>query len=143
MPVLLASIAFRYYTTLVAERRNAPDALTLTRALSKQLNGFLTENIAYFRQFDRIVIYYDNGQVELTKLLAALFGAALSNVEFRNVRSADYKLFQAADMVCTLELARFKAAQNTLSRSELFFFISPRELNRKYLRHLARKRFPG
>jgi len=129
------------YTAIIAERRSAPDALTLTKVLSKQLYGFLSEHLSYFVQYTRVVVYYDNGQVELTKLLAALFGAVLSNVEFRNVRPADYKLFQAADMVCTLELARLKAQRKALSRSEMSFFVSERELNRRYLRHLDKKRF--
>jgi len=129
------------YASFIVHRKHTKSSAALFAALQKQLNEFLTSNLAYFQQFDSVVVYYDNGQAELTEILSVAFGENLSKTEFRKVRPADYKLFQAADLICTLELVRTKAEQNTLSRSELSFFISVRELKRRYLRHLDRKKF--
>jgi hypothetical protein len=94
-----------------------------------------------FMQYERIVVYYDYGQMELTKILVSVFNTILNNVEYRKVIPANYKLFQAADMLCTLELLSIKAERRTLSKSELLFFSSERDLHKSYLKAIFRKRF--
>ena len=93
-----------------------------------------------FLDYDRIVVYYDFGQLELTKILVTLFNAFLSNVEFRKVIPADYKLFQAADMLCTLELLALKHENKCLSKSELKFFKSGKDIYKSYIRAIRKKR---
>ncbi len=56
---------------------------------------------------------------------------------------ADYRLFQAADLVCTLELLRAKDADSALTRSDLYFFESGRRLRKDYLKPLALRRLPA
>ena len=75
-------------------------------------------------KYDRIVIYYDYGQRELTHGLVSVFNAVLNNLEFKKVSPVDYKLFQVDDMLCTLELLALKAERKMLSKSELSFFTS-------------------
>jgi len=94
-----------------------------------------------FIRYDRIVVYYDYGQMELTNILVSVFNTVLQNVEFKKILPANYKLFQAADMLCTLELLSIKAKRKMLSKSELLFFSSERSLYRSYLRAIYRKRF--
>jgi len=86
-------------------------------------------------------VFYDNGQIELARILASIFNALLSNVELRKVRPPEYKLFQAADMLCTLELLRQKMLDKTLSKSELRFFNSVKDLKRTYLKAADKLRF--
>jgi hypothetical protein len=131
------------YTTLIVDKRHLKEQIQLTAWLSKQLASFLRSHLAALSEYDDVVVYYDNGQVELTKVIVSVFSVLLSHVEFRKILPVSYRLAQVADMVCTLELARLKAEQKALSNSELSFFITPRELHRKYLRHLARKKFTG
>ena len=49
------------------------------------------------------------------------------------------KLFQAADLICTLELLNIKRESNSLSNSELIFFKSARDLNKNYLKPILKK----
>ena len=49
-------------------------------------------------------IYYDNGQIEVSKLLSSVFNALLENIEFRKVYPPDYRLFQVADFITTMKL---------------------------------------
>ena len=51
-----------------------------------------------------------------------MFNALLENVEFRKVIPSQYRLFQVADLICTLKLTELKLANNTLSKSEKPFF---------------------
>ena len=57
----------------------------------------------------------------------------------RKVRPSDYCLFQAADMFCTLELARKKMEDGNLSKSEDLFFRGWRNLRKNYLKSIERK----
>ena len=91
--------------------------------------------------YDRIAVYYDYGQMELTSILVSVFNAVLHNVEFKKILPAYYKLFQVADMLCTLELLAVKAERKMLSKSEILFFSSERNLYKSYLRAIYRKRF--
>jgi hypothetical protein len=131
------------YHPLIVEKKNLLDALELNAALSKRLSAFLFNNLQYLLAYDRVIVYYDNGQMELTSILVALFNAILNNVEFRKVKPADYRLFQAADLLCTLELLDLKAESKTLSQSEIAFFTSPRKLQRTFIKVIRKKLFTG
>jgi len=61
-------------------------------------------------------------------------------VEFRRVQPVDYKLFQVADLVCTMELLVEKAESNSLSKSEADFFGSIRDFRKDYLKNFVKKR---
>jgi hypothetical protein len=91
-------------------------------------------NYEYFSSWDRVVIYYDNGQKEITNLVNSVFNSHLTNVEVRRVVPSDYSLFQAADLCCTLTLLRQKIETMGLSTSE-------RALNKGYFKTMDRKRF--
>jgi len=128
------------YATVTVDKRHLPDESALPDKLSKQLSMFLLEHMELFSAFDNVIVYYDHGQIELTTILFSAFNKLLPHVTFRKVNPADYKLFQAADMICTLELLALKAANKTLSRSELAFFGSVKELQKSYLRAIQKKR---
>ena len=132
-------LEFRYICTLI-EKRECPDAVAMTARLSRSIADMLRSREEYFHSFDRIIVYYDNGQIELTKILTSVFNTLFDHVEFRKVRPADYKLFQVADLICTVELASQKFATGQPSRSELEFFHSARDLKKNYLKSLERKR---
>lgn len=129
------------YKTFIVEKKHITDSLELVGILSKQLSSFLLANIAVFSEYDRVVIYYDNGQRELTKILISVFNSILGQVEYKQATPSNYRLFQVADIICTLELLAQKAELKTLSSSELGFFISGRELKKNYIKPLRKKRF--
>lgn len=129
------------YVTFSVEKKHMSDSLSLTVALSKQLSAFIREEYAFFTQFDKIVVYYDNGQVELNKLLASVFTIMLPQAEFRKVMPADYRLFQVADLFCTLELICLKEGNKIMSKSEEVFFGSMRDMHKNYIKPMAKKRY--
>lgn len=129
------------YTSFIVEKRQFADKMELTIALSRLLSRFIQNNLSFFQSFDRVVVYYDNGQVELNRILASVFSTLLSDVEFKKVIPAQYRLFQVADMCCTLELIKAKADLGMMSVSEIQFFGSMRDMKKNYLRPLDTLRF--
>lgn len=129
-----------HYTCVKIRKIECPDVITMTAKLSKELAKTFRANEVFWNSFDRIIVYYDNGQIELTKILTSVFSALYTHVEFRKVAPVDYKLFQAADLICTLELLEEKAENNAFSRSELEFFGSTRDFRKNYLKPIQKKR---
>ena len=57
-----------------------------------------------------------------------------------DVRPANYRLFQVADALCTLELVRLKLqSHEKLTSSEFEFFNGIQNLRRNYLKPLEQK----
>lgn len=108
--------------------------------LSKAISDELKKHLNYFNSFDLIINYYDYGQSELTKIIVTVFNTLFSNVEMRKVKPTDYKLFQVADLICTMELTHDKAERNALSKSELEFFHSARDFRKNLYKQLEKKK---
>lgn len=106
--------------------------------MSRELGSYIRGNLEEFQSFERIVVYYDNGQKEIATIINTVLNALLE-AEVRRVRPSDYALFQAADMVCTLALLARKLEDGNLSKSEQAFFGSRRDLIKNYLKPMKRK----
>ena len=127
--------------TVYIEKKNMEDSVEYFGKLSKQLSNFIRSHLDYFLGFETIKIYYDNGQIEVSKLLSSVFNVMLDNVVFRKVVPSEYRLFQVADMVCTLKLTELKMLNHSLSKSELLFFNDERTLKKNYLKVIETKSF--
>lgn len=127
------------YKCFFIEKMHIPDAVVASGRLSRQISQFIMGHWDEFRSYEIIKIYYDNGQVEVSKILSSVFHALLYNVEFRRVMPEEYKLFQVADLICSMELVRIKLEANALSKSEQSFFGNIRDFKKNYLKPLARK----
>ena len=111
--------------------------------LLQKIQHFLLANADAFNSFDRLKVYYDNGQSALTGLIKEAFALFASRTEFvPDVEPSRYRLFQVADIACTLELAREKMSRDEgLSESEKVFFGGAKNLKKNYLKVLDRKIF--
>ena len=127
------------YTCIKLKKIECPDVITMTSKLSKNLSEVLRNKELFWNDFDKVIIYYDNGQIELTKILTSVFSTLYSHVEFRKVKPVDYRLFQVADLICTLELLEEKANNNSFTRSEKDFFQSVRDFKKNYLKPIKQK----
>lgn len=127
------------YKSFHIEKKHMDDKVAATGKLSKQISVFIKEHYEFLLSYDLVKIYYDNGQVELNKILSSLFHAFLPRVEFRKVTPSDYRLFQVADMICTFELLKLKIENNSFSKSERLFFGSVNDLKRNYLKIVKRQ----
>ena len=130
------------YYALIVEKKPLVEEINLIVQLTKQLSRFLNSQLSKFSAYDRIVVYYDYGQMQLAKILVSVFNAILNNVEFKKVNPADYKLCQAADMFCTMELLSMKIKRKSLSKSEISFFSTEKNLHKVYIATMQKKKFP-
>ena len=128
--------------TIYIEKKHIKNRTEILEKLSKQLTSFLIENISYFLQFDEVIIYYDNGQGVINELISRVFPLFLKNVSFRKVYPSQYKLFQVADMLCTMKNIEIKMKSKTLSKSEINFFNKQeRVIKKEYLKNIEFKSF--
>ncbi|MBE5915851.1 MAG: hypothetical protein E7273_03315 [Pseudobutyrivibrio ruminis] len=128
------------FCTVAIKRKEATNKVQLSGKLGKAINQMLTDHMDYISKFDKVIVYYDNGQNELGALLNAIFSIQISNVEFRNAEQQKYRLLQAADFFCSIDLLKIKRAEGRLSRSETQFFYKPNELKKTFIKGIDKKR---
>lgn len=129
------------YRTFVFEKRQFEDSFKLEGRIAKEMSLFIRANHSFFHSFSNVILYYDNGQYELNRILNAVLSTELLRYEARKVFPKDYKLFQAADLICTLQLLSLKAERGELSHSELLLFHSVRDLKKQFLKPIRCKLF--
>lgn len=111
--------------------------LAYTEKLTKEIANKLRENQEYFIGFNKIIIYYDYGQLELAQILVSVFNTMFSNVEFRKIEPNKYKLAQAADLICTVEAI---AQKSVLTKSEKEFFHSKNDFKKNIYKNIVKKK---
>lgn len=113
------------YTSFTFEKKEADNGkFALVAEMSRALNEFLQTHQAFFADYEELIIYYDNGQSEINMLLNAIFHTRPVQVTFRRVLPVDYRLFQAADLICTMTLLKTKKEAGTQSSSEKQFLTN-------------------
>lgn len=128
------------YLTVIVDRKEATDKISLSGKLARAINKVMCRHIEFFLDFDKIIVYYDNGQVELSSILNAVFSIQFINVEFRKAEPQKYRLLQAADFICSMELLKIKRNEKRLSKSEEHFFYKPQELKKTFLKSVEKKK---
>ena len=128
------------FQTFCVQKKQVLDEKELSEKLSKIISSFIQSKYKWFSNNDVVKVYYDNGQIELSRVLSNVFSGLLNNVEIKRVNPESYKLFQVADLLCTFELIRLKLENEHLSKSECLFFGNIRDLKKNYIKPLERKR---
>ena len=114
----------------------------MTERLAAGIDASFDSVRRHIKDGETVKVYYDCGQPLVTQLLRDTACRAFgSSVEFaQGVRPSDYRLFQLADLICTLTLVKSKMdAGLPMSASERRFFGGPRPFKRIYLRQLKAK----
>ena len=126
------------YRCVHIEKKHIEDSIAATARLSLLISRFIKDHLEEILPYGTVKIYYDNGQTEVTRILVSVFTALLPEVQMKKVMPSDYRLFQAADMFCSMELVRLKLDASALSPSEMEFFGSIRDLKKNYLKPLTK-----
>lgn len=131
-------VDYRYHCLFV-NKRFVTSVEKITTELKQSLSSFLDEHFAEFSGHDVIKVYYDRGQAEVNAMLKEAFTAKFGGkVEFvPDVKPEKYKLFQLADLICTVSLiARKIELGYPMTNSEHKFFGGPRVFTRNILRSI-------
>lgn len=59
--------------------------------ISKEIAKMIAKHSTYFEHFDKVIVYYDNGQVELSTILNAVLSVLFNEVEFRKAEPQELK----------------------------------------------------
>lgn len=129
------------YKSFHIEKKHFKDEVGMVSRLERNLSAFLQDNFIYFSGFDKIKIYYDYGQSEVTKMLTNVFDDLFANVEFTKAVPSEYKLFQAADLFCYFTLIKLKLDSGIISENEIKFFGTRYDIRKNYLKPLAKLEF--
>lgn len=128
------------YHTIIIDKRFIDNGNVLRKQIINEVNQMIKNNEGYFNKFDKIVMYYDNGQEPLGYILDSLFirfNSYEHRVKFNHVEK---RLFQVSDMLTYVDKAIYKHKKNIkYEKSELYFFGNDelrriaKELNKKRL----------
>lgn len=113
-------------------------------SLLRQIVSFFVKHNDLFDGYDKLKVYYDDGQAQVTSLLKEAFAIYSSKTEFvAEVSPHKYRLFQAADLACTLELVKTKLeVEGAISGSEHAFFGGEKVFRKGYMKPIERKNIP-
>lgn len=130
------------YRCFKVDKRFVDETQSIHDLLLREIAGFLIARESEFERYGKIKVYYDNGQPQVTRILKEAFAIYSAKTEFvADVMPGKYRLFQVADLICTLELAATKILDGTgLSASERAFFNGARNFRRNILKPLLRKK---
>ena len=142
MMVFIQKANFKYKCFKLFKPYNSGDG-AIHDTLLQDIVDFLISHRNDFNTSEKIKVYYDNGQTQVTALLKEAFAIYSSKVEFAvDVHPSKYRLFQVADVICTLELVKAKLTANgSVSESEERFFGGIKNLKKNYLKPLSRKEY--
>lgn len=113
----------------------------MLKAFKKELSAFLLDNLEFFQHFDKVKVYYDNGQTEVAHILHDSIEFALSKeaIVYRIVSPEDYRLFQLADYICGIELTAAKYDCGTTTKTDEAFFGRSANFKKNYLKRIRKK----
>ena len=127
------------YKSFIVYKNECNNEIELEAKIAKQLSRFVKDNINTFLLYDKVILYYDNGQRQLNSILNTLFASELSNYEVRKAYQKDYRLSQVADLMCTLKSLEDKVDKKVLSKPELLLFHSYSDLKKDFIKRIKSK----
>ena len=134
-------VDFRYHC-LCVDKRYCDTAEQVMDKLERQMREFVTTIKPHMAEFSQVKVYYDYGQACVTHLLHKGF----EEVHFPDVVFAQavsprrYKLFQVADLICTLRLLELKLeTEGRFAPSEFRFFGGVKAFKHNVLRRIKAK----
>ena len=109
------------YSVIVDKSIN-DDLQKLNKAIHNEVQQMINDNYNYFHSFNKIIIYYDNGQEIVSRALKNTFETEFDNIDRRKVKPKEYRLLQVADLFCTITLMELKRQKYHFSSSEKAVF---------------------
>lgn len=100
------------YHTIIVDKKYTDYGSVLRKKLINEINQMIKEHEEFFNKFDKIVLYYDNGQEPLGYILDSLF-IRFDGFEHRiDFDHKEKRLFQVSDMLTYIDKAIYKHKNN-------------------------------
>lgn len=130
-----------HYKSFAFKSKEFKTADTLQVQLRRKMVDFLFDEIDLLQSFDIVKVYYDNGQTAVTAALHAAMEYVLSK-DVPLYRDSDYKAYrlaQAADYLCEIELAAIKYENHDETQTDIKFFGGIGSFKKNWLKQARRK----
>lgn len=128
------------YHTIIVDKKYIDYGEVLRKKLINEINQMIKTHEDYLNKFDKIVLYYDNGQEPLGYILDSLF-IRFDGFEHRiDFNHKEKRLFQVSDMLTYIDKAIYKHKNNIKYKKAELYFFGNEEL-RKIAKELDKKRF--
>ena len=129
------------YITLAYSKFDVCDGAALAARMKRDMVDVLFDHLGWFQKFDKVAIYYDEGQQVVTRALHRAFDYMLPQgvVDYKTLRYQDRRLAQAADYYCSIELAALRYEKGIESKTYLKFFGSRGAFKKNWLKQARRK----
>ena len=95
------------YHTIIIDKKYINNNKTLKKKITLEISKMINNNLNYFNKFDKIVIYYDNGQIPLGKIIDSEF-SIFNTKHIIDFDHTEKKLFQIADMLTFIDKYDYK-----------------------------------
>ena len=131
------------YATFSYEKRGANSSPSeLSRRIEQDVRRFIANNLEQFQSYDKIKIYYDGGQSIVTQAIHTAIEETISRQAaiYKDASPRTYRLSQAADYICGVELTSLKFEHSSETKTDLEFFDNKRQFKKNYLKKIRRKR---
>lgn len=130
------------YATVALKTKEYANANEVSRVMRRMLIEFIFDELSYFQGFDRVKIYYDNGQQSIVEAVRKAMNYALAKdtVIYKNALPADYRLSQVADYIYTMEFTALKFADKTTTATDEKFFGSWSQFKKGILKEIRTKK---
>lgn len=125
--------------TIIIDKRYINNRTQLNKEIMLKLDNFIHENKKYLDKFDKITIYYDNGQETLGTIIDMAF---INFKDVKHIVNFNHKqkiLFQVADMLTIIDKINYKKNNDIRLSSAERFFILEKEIN-KIIKRLKNRR---
>lgn len=139
--VMLQHMPIRYETFVYDKSEfQAPSALEIR--MKRDIVTMIFDQLDYFQGFDLAKIYYDDGQKIVTSALHDAMEYALSKnaLLYRDASPTDYRLSQAADLICAIELGSVKMDACELTKTDEKIFGMSTNFKKNWLKSIRKKR---
>ena len=113
------------FKSIYIEKKHIEDSIEATGKLSKQLAVFIRDNYAFFCNYDTVKIYYDNGQVEVTRILSSVatwvpmagsdISVSISETRASSLAICSSHFFRSFSFLRSLACSSFWAFQSNLT----------------------------
>lgn len=136
---MLQHMPVKYHTFAYKKSEFESDAALIAR-MKRDVVNLVFDNLAYLQRFDKVKVYYDDGQYVVTKSLHdAIEYALLSDaVLYRGGSPKDYRLAQAADLICALELIAIKYEAKEQTKTDERFFGAFGSFKKNWLKKIRK-----
>ena len=130
------------YATFIYVKREIIDADALEEKMQRDLCSLINDHLAFFQSFNRVKIYYDNGQQIVSRAVHSAINQSISKeaIIYRDASPTAYHLFQVADYICGLELTALRYKNSKAGGTEERFLGEWINFKRNYMKKIRRKR---